>query len=84
MEIFFIAYTYVYIYTIILKDIIMLKLLFCVLLGLSLFSLTGCGEKGNKNTGSMTKCESGKCDSAMEKSEVPAQKCNADAKDGDK
>ena len=26
----------------------------------------------------------GKCDSAMEKSEVPAQKCNTDAKDGNK
>ena len=62
----------------------MLKLLFCALLGLSLFSLTGCGEKENTNTGPMTKCEAGKCDSAMEKSEVPARKCNADAKDSDK
>ena len=62
----------------------MIKLLFGTLLSLSLFSLTGCGEKENTNTGPMTKCESGKCDSAMEKSEVPARKCNADAKDSDK
>ena len=62
----------------------MLKVLFCTLLSLSLFSLTGCGEKENTNTGSMTKCEAGKCDSAMEKSEVPAKKCNTDAQDGDK
>lgn len=62
----------------------MIKLLFWALLSLSLLSLTGCGEKENTKTEPMTKCGAGKCDTAMEKSEVPAQKCNADAKDSDK
>lgn len=62
----------------------MIKLLFWALLSFSLLALTGCQEKENTNTEPMTKCETGKCDTAMEKSEVPAQKCNADAKDGDK
>jgi len=62
----------------------MIKLLFWTLLGLSLLSLNGCGEKENTNTETMTKCEAGKCDSAMQKSEVPAKKCNPDTKDIDK
>ncbi len=62
----------------------MIKLLFWALMSFSLLSLTGCGEKENTNTEPMTKCEAGKCDSAMQKSELPAQKCNAGAKDGDK
>ena len=62
----------------------MIKLLLLALLSLSLLSLTGCGEKENKATEPMTKCEAGKCDTAMEKSALPAQKCNAGAKDGDK
>ncbi|GIT98830.1 hypothetical protein [Sulfurovum sp. TSL1] len=61
----------------------MIKLLFGALLSLSLLTLTGCGEKENTSTESMTKCEAGKCDNATQKSEVPAQKCNADAKDVD-
>ncbi len=69
--------------TIILKDIMMTKLLFGAFLSLSLFFLTGCGEKENTSTEPMTKCEAGKCDNAMQKSEVPAQKSNADAKDAD-
>lgn len=62
----------------------MIKLLFWALMSSSLLSLTGCGEKENTNTEPMTKCEAGKCDTAMQKSDVPAQKCNADAKDGAK
>lgn len=61
----------------------MIKLLFWALLGLSLLSLTGCGEKESTNTETMTKCEAGKCDSSMEKSEMPIQK-STDTKDGDK
>lgn len=62
----------------------MIKLLFLTLLSVPLLSLTGCGEKENTATEPMTKCEAGKCDSSMDKSEMPAQKCNAGAKDGDK
>ncbi|UPT77471.1 hypothetical protein MN086_10540 [Sulfurovum sp. XGS-02] len=61
----------------------MIKLLFWALMSLSLLCFTGCGGKEDTKTEPMTKCEAGKCDSAMQKSDVPAQKCNADAKDGD-
>ncbi|MDM5264095.1 hypothetical protein PF327_07795 [Sulfurovum sp. XTW-4] len=61
----------------------MIKLLFGTLISLSLLFFTGCEKKEETNTASMTKCEAGKCDSAMQKSEVPAQKFNADTKDGD-
>lgn len=62
----------------------MIKLLCSVLLSVSLFSLVGCGEKKDTNSETMTKCEAGKCDSAMQKSEADAQKCNTDAKNSDK
>ena len=61
----------------------MIKILFGALLGLSLLSLTGCGEKENTESETMTKCEAGKCDSAMQKSEAAAPNGNTDAKDGD-
>lgn len=48
------------------------------LLSLSLLSLTGCGEKENSSTEPMTKCEAGKCDSSMDKSEMPVEKSTAD------
>ena len=62
----------------------MIKLLCGILLSLSLLSLTGCGEKEDTKSETMTKCEAGKCDTAMQKSETAAQKCNSDAKDIDK
>lgn len=65
-------------HTIILKDMIMIKLLFGALMSLSLLSLTGCEKKEETNTASMTKCEAGKCDSSMDKSEMPVQKSTAD------
>lgn len=58
------------------------KLLFGPLIGFSLLFFTGCEKKEETNIAPMTKCEAGKCDSAMQKSEVPVQKCNADAKEG--
>jgi hypothetical protein len=61
----------------------MIKILLGALLSVSLLSLIGCGEKENATTETMTKCEAGKCDTAMQKSEVPAQKCNKDAKDSE-
>ena len=61
----------------------MIRLLLLTLLSLTLFSLSACGEKENTDTETMTKCEAGKCDTAMQKSEVPAQKCNKDAKDSE-
>ena len=65
----------------------MRKLLFSVLLGLSLISLTACGEKEKTETKKATtpvmKCEAGKCGDDMEKAEVPVQKCTADAKCGE-
>ncbi len=61
----------------------MIKLLFVALMSLSLLCFTGCEKKEETKTEPTTKCEAGKCDSAMQKSEVPAQKCNADAKEGD-
>jgi len=66
----------------------MRKLLFSLLLSVSLISLTGCGEDNKTETKKVTtpamKCEAGKCGAAMEKAEVPTQKCTADAKCGDK
>ncbi len=54
----------------------MRKLLFWGLLGLALLWLTGCGEKENTNTKPVTKCEVGKCDTAMEKDVASAEgKC---------
>lgn len=48
----------------------MKKLLFSLLLGLALLSLTGCGEDEKpavKKTGTpVMKCEAGKCGAAME------------------
>jgi len=60
----------------------MRKLLFSVLLSLSLISLTGCGEDEKAETTAM-KCEAGKCGTAMEKDAVPAKKSIADAKCGE-
>jgi hypothetical protein len=61
----------------------MIKLLFGALMGLSLLFFTGCEKKEDTNTEPTTKCGAGKCDSAMQKSDAPAQKCNTGAKDGD-
>ena len=48
----------------------MKKLLFLLLLGLALLSLTGCGEKDKTETKKATtpvmKCEAGKCGAVME------------------
>ena len=52
-------------------------------MGLSLLFFTGCEKKEDTNTEPTTKCGAGKCDSAMQKSDAPAQKCNTGAKDGD-
>ena len=60
----------------------MKKLLFSALLGLALLSLTACGENEKPETAAM-KCEAGKCGAAMEKTEVPTQKCTADTKCGE-
>lgn len=51
----------------------MRKLLFWGLLGLALLWLTGCEEKENTNTKPVTKCEVGKCDTAMEKDVASAE-----------
>lgn len=61
----------------------MKKLIVSALISLSLISLAGCGEKENTNTEPVTKCEAGKCDTAMEKSEMPVQKSAAPAKSVD-
>ena len=60
----------------------MIRLLLLTLLSLTLFSLSACGEKENTDTETMTKCEAGKCDTAMQKSETAVQNSNSDAKDG--
>ncbi len=60
----------------------MKQLLFSGLLGLAMLALTGCGEDKKPETPVM-KCEAGKCGTAMEKTEVPTQKCTADAKCGE-
>ncbi|WP_373030037.1 hypothetical protein [Sulfurovum sp.] len=52
----------------------MKQLLFSGLLGLAMLALTGCGEDKKPETPVM-KCEAGKCGTAMEKTEVPTQKC---------
>jgi len=56
----------------------MRKLLLNTVLGLTLLSFAGCTETEKTTTKEETavmKCETGKCGAAMEKTEVPAQKC---------